>query len=337
MLTTNRNFGAAAAGALLVLGGFSLAQRTALAEDQQGKCTVRVELKAGGIPVLSQLPYVGKLFINSCSEANCEVGKCEAVKQVVKQEATRCQAGECQSGAASRESAEHLGVDFDFVPQEWVCSHGGVVGCCVQCAADEKLSCAEKSGAAIARPWPVEFKTCDAGCTLRLAAGCVSGCPMAHASSGVTAASCQQAACQQPCCERDSDNAEIAALTADNAALQAALEVREEMLEQQMELIEKVATLLSENAKLKAQLHFQEQLAAERSKNEHGRHELACENNRLRAEVALAEQRQVAVEERLEMARENERLKLRLAAIEERSAANGERISKKPVAKKKVR
>lgn len=109
----------------------------------------------------------------------------------------------------------------------------------------------------------------------------------------------------------------IAALMAEKAAAEAALEVREEAHEELAELYEAMAEVMADNAALDAKLIA----AAEHRKLLERIADLATENAKLKVHAELADARVEMAKTSVALSFENEHLKSRLAELEQKHAA----------------
>ena len=279
----------------VVLGGLVLAAGAA-AEEPKCACPAHQV----GVPLLTKVPYISRLFKN--------VGEAAAS---CPQECT--------------EVFERIGIDFVFGPD-------GQAGVCQIRPVDngEKGCQGTHAGQTLPSPYYLqddiqyfppgsEFKRSHE------AAGCTQAACKTATHVAVKACTCPGECCPDGQCHCTAKSvaacpfAKLAAdknklwetiveLSAGQAAAEAALEVQEESLERSAELLESMAGLHAENAKLAAKLEVQDQL-----------HQLVAENTRLKAQVELAEAKAEVMRATVEMTVENERLKMRLADLEQGS------------------
>lgn len=325
----------------VVLGGWSLAQHVALAEEKQVSgdeassvggheafsisrpgAVMRVEVKATGIPVLTQIPYFGRLFVTSSNQPepdNCQI--------------------------ETNEVLERIGFDFDFFQKNMICSHGALIGCCVKCNESDNDVC-PALGQMASTAQQLCKKCSDAGCMHTSAkCGIAAECPVhsnsiAHCAAAEPAKCADAEHCTAQVCDHHSAacHAQLAELTAENASLEAALEAKEELMELQSRMFEQVAVLMAEKAELQAELRFTEKLMEQRERKLHENHDLAVENLRLKSMLEAAAMHQAAEKERLELAFENERLKLKVAELERShsSEAAKAQVAKEPQMERKL-
>jgi hypothetical protein len=239
---------------------------------------------------LARLPMVGRLF------KNAHVGP---------------------GPASCAEAFERIGIDFEFCPPPPGFAHVwqfSGLGCpCEDCIC---CPCAGKCGIANCTATHCGAAACTAAnCNLAACSEGKCGCENCPASQAIQHVD-HLISAAHPMRELTRLFEHIAELSADKAAAEAALEVREEAHEQFVELFESMAELVAENASLEAKLAAQ----IEHGKLAEKLVELASENARLKAQVELADQRHELLRGSLEVAVENERLKLRVAELEKHHA-----------------
>jgi hypothetical protein len=187
----------------------------------------------------------------------------------------------------------------------------------------------------------------EPACGSECAAGHCPGCKCDECQSAMHVAESDEPTCGDESCalarlvlDNDQDDGDeitdfhplklmqhIAALMAEKAAAQAALEARDQADEKLSELVETITELIADNAALDAKLEAQ----AEHARLRETITDLAAENARLKAHVELAAERAELAKNAFAMALENERLKLRLADLEQRhAAAEAARTAAKP-------
>jgi hypothetical protein len=343
-----------AAWCLAVLSGSLVSLTVARAKEPHCDCPVKVIIHEQGVPLLTGLPYIGRLF-------------------------------QSESTACCKETCEQLGVDFDFVAgQVWQLPQCEAAACAAACPAEKTTGGEARCGKECRCPCssPVTsvsvpaflcpevaavFNTaCEAGCqgcqvktvsataaagegkcSTNCAANCAAKCSAANATAVNVAAACDRdcvsAACacaDCQCCRCDAVALHKAApttnhtacevwqhiveLATERAAAQTALAAREELHEARSEMFESMAELLVEKGKLEAKL----EAASEFAEMMGDVHELVAENAKLKAQAELAAQREGLLRESLQLALENERLKLRVAELERENSA--ERTAAKP-------
>jgi hypothetical protein len=273
----------------------------AMAEEPQANYVGKAPAHEVGVPFLSKVPYISRLFKN--------IGVAGPA----------CQ-GQCNQ-------AEHIGVEFAICPDE----HTGILRVCpvdgpqhaCQTAACESAC---KAGGCQAGACQVAAKAacqcpgdcCPDGkccCSAKVAAKAACQCPGDCCPDGRCCCSAKVAAGGCPC-HATKDTAlweKLIELSAGQAAAEAALEYQEEAFESTTELLETLAGLHAEKSQLEAKLEAQ----AEHAKWTEQMLELATENIRLKAQVELAEAKAEVMRATVEMTVENERLKLRVAELEQ--------------------
>lgn len=281
----------------------------ALARADEPKCNgpqAKVQHEVG-IPLLTKVPYVGKLFkkvtvVNHEAEASpaehsifqFEIGlagpaACEACPAVGK--AIACGKDGCQVRPikiAGPDAASHCAAD---------CQCGG------QCACGEQCSCAAECPVA-------KLAVCKCG----------AGCAATHTRTAIH--------------HHHAHWEQIVELTAAAAAAEARLEASEQTVEITHDALEALSELAAEKAGLTARLEAQ----IEHGKLAETLMELAVENARLKAQVELAEAKAAVMQQTVEMAVENERLKMRIADLEHhRAEGKAARTAAKPRLEKKAR
>ncbi|MCE9524887.1 MAG: hypothetical protein K8R36_02390 [Planctomycetales bacterium] len=253
--------------AILATAAFPMAGR---AEDPSPKCRVCVAQEKA-VPVLSQIPYLGRFF-----------------KTVTHQE------------------VERVGVDFDFeicpdCPQ--ACKGGVAAGVC-QSTAGPKLfvirktangqmtatCCNDEPSCGKDEPGCGKDEPCCGKECAAATACCEKGCEII----------CEEDECQGLTWER------VIELTAKSAALEAVLEAHEAFDEEKSSLIETLAMSMVEKAKLEGKVEALTQ-QAELTKE---MLTLVSENARLKAQAEMAEVKFSMLQEMAKLAKENEQLKL---------------------------
>jgi hypothetical protein len=278
----------------------------ARAEDPKCKCPEAAAAQVG-IPLLSKVPYISRLFKNATVVHQGVEGAPEehAVFQfeIGLAGAADCEA--CPAGKAAACATAACGKDGCLVqPIKLAVPTLGISTCAADCACDGTCACAKQCSCEGACPAKVATAKCGANCD-------------AHSHAIHHKAIVDQ----------------IVELTAIAAAAEAKLEAREESLETTAELLQALAELTGEKAGLAARLEAQTE--------HHGlvekMMELAAENARLKAQVELAEAKAAVMQHSVEMAVENERLKMRLADLEERGADKPARTAARSRLEKKAR
>ena len=297
-------FAACVAWVVVVFGSF-----VATSGDEPKQC----QCPQVGVPVLSKIPYISRLFKNVgvAHEAGCEAGQCPQ---------TPC-----------ADQLERIGVDFELCQTCPNCPlvRFGPIELAI-CTEDEACCC--------------RGMDCPASCA---ACGCPSAGKLAVNNVAVSksAACCESACCEAKCCaEKTSEAAHRTAacqcagrdelwehlveMAAAKGAAEAALEAREE----HSELLDALVELATKSAALEAKLEAQ----TEHHKVMERMVELASENAQLKARVELAEIKTQMLKETLPVAVERELLAHRVAELEQRLAASDEgvRTAKKGAGKK---
>jgi hypothetical protein len=254
-----------------------------------------------GVPILSNLPYISRLFksVGVVHEPGCEAGHC--VK-------TPC-----------ADQLEQIGVDFELsqtCPNNPLVRFGPIE--LAICAEDENCCC--------------RGKECPAACA---GDGCPSAGKMVVWQAAVSdkktaceATACAATACAASdaakCCPGECKCAAATAgredlwkhlveMAAEKGAAEAALEAREE----QSELLDALVEMATKTAALEAKLEAQ----SEHQKLMEQMVELASENAQLKARGELAEAKAEMLRETIPVVVEKELLARRVAALEERLAA----------------
>ena len=293
-------FAAAMAGVFVLSGSLALVQ----GDEPPKACPETLACKEAkacrcpevGVPILSSIPYVSRLFKNVgvVHEPGCEAGHCVKTP--------------CAS------ELERIGVDFDFCQ---TCPDGivrfGPIELAI-CSEDENCCCRDKD--------------CPAAC-----AGCA--CPSVgkltvHQAAAISDAAACEAHCNAvacgdaKCCAGECKCAVATAgredlwkhlveLSAEKAAAEAALEAREEQSELLDALVEMATKTAALEAKLEAQTEHQKLLGQ--------MVELASENAQLKARTELAEAKAEMLRETIPVVVEKELLARKVASLEERLAA----------------
>jgi hypothetical protein len=301
---------------LLVVGALTAAR----AEEPKCNCPQM------GVPVLSGIPYISRLFKNvgvthnpectaaECTAAECTAGKCTAGK---------CTAGNCTASGYTTgnysetkcaEEWERIGIDFDLpaCPEAEV-FHFGPVGVAWAVKADADCRCREacrcegacKCAPAVCHAVAIESAECGAACgkAVACAATCETRC----------AANC---AATHPMWEK------FVALVAERAAAQATLEAHIAAREEQSELLDALVEMSAKTAGLEARLEAQ----TEHSRLTEQMLELAVENARLKSQVELAEAKEKLLQTTVPVAVERELLARRVAELEEKLSAGSEGV-----------
>lgn len=291
----------------VALGMLALAA-VAVAEEPKCQCpaTVTVTRHEVGVPILSKVPYVGRLFKNvGIATSPCESGECAVAGHCAQ---AKCADGNCP--AVTTHVFERIGVDFDFAADGKACEGQA-------CPIGKLTVCDAAACKAIA----VAAKTCDAACC----EGKVCAC-----ESKVATTACP---CSKSAAKTDALWEKIVELSAGQAAAEAALEVQEDTLDRTAEMLEALAEVHAEKARLEAKLELQEGQTELLGKLA----EMAAENAQLKAQVELAEAKAKVMEHTVEITVENERLKMRLAELEKEPQARAARTAAKPRIEKKAR
>ncbi len=269
---------------LLVLVGTVAWQQGLSGKEPQAPCQACKEAKETGIPLLSKVPYISRLFRNSSTFAP-PAGVPESIGisfEICEAETKQCPA--CVNVAKCQNCPGQLLITTVQCEGSEVCE----AECCLQAECCASEDCCEAVLACCA----ADQACCDSGkacCSEKDVAGC-----------------------QAPCC-RDGQVAyweRIIELTATNAALSVQLEAQEDMLEARAEMFEELAELGMQNAKLQAQVELQ----TERHALSREMIELASENARLQVRVELAEAKLALVHEVARLSLENAELKTQLAS-----------------------
>ena len=296
------------AGVFMFSGSFALVHG-----DEPKAC----HCPEAGVPILSKIPYVSRLFKN--------VG--------VAHEAS-CEAGHCQTPCADQ--LERVGVDFDFgfgVCQ--TCPDGvvrfGPIELAV-CSEDAACCCKGKEcpAACASCSCPSAGKLTVSQCaaegeTICLAAKCGEGkCCEAKCCAVAKTSDCQ-------CAGRDELWKHLVEMAEAKGAAEAALEGREE----QSELLDALVEMATKGAALEAKLEAQ----AEQHKLMEQMVELASENAQLKARAELADAKAEMLRETLPIAIEKELLARRVTELEQRLAGGDEgvRTARKANARKSAR
>ena len=320
MISANRKLVMTTAWTLTVLGAWSIAQRAVQAEEVRPKHEVRVELKLSSAPFLSQLPFIGELFVNA-----------------TKKESACCVEGQCAQeferiGIDFSEPGNKLGLNLNEQGNKLQCAHEESTASCELCTVD-CANCPAKAQVATAT---------QAACKGCLAASCPSELSQCCRQSEcvvetkvANANCCGESECQKHTLAFTSHMTE---LVAENVALEMALEAKEELFQLQAKMWEQYAALMTEKIQLQEKLSFSEKLIAERESNWHKMQQLSEENSRLKNMVEIAAMRQKVENSKTELVQENERLKLRVAELDVTGDAQqaGVRVAKKPRATKKA-
>ena len=291
-----------------------------------------------GVPILTKLPYISRLF-----------------KNVGVHHEPGCEAGECAKTPCA-EQLERIGVDFEclgtcpdnplvrFGPIELaVCSEDE--NCCcrgkecpIACAgsacpvagklivwqaaaASEATACAAKAcKVECAAATAAEAKCCEGKCGTATCC-CKNGCGAIAKTAAAADHACQ-------CAGRDELWEYLVEMAAEKGAAEAALEARQE----HSELLDALVEMATKSAALEAKLEAQ----AQHQKLIERMVELASENAQLKARTELAEAKSEMLRETFPVAVEKEVLARRVAELEERLAATGEevRTAKKATTKK---
>ncbi|MCI0360953.1 MAG: hypothetical protein L0211_20940 [Planctomycetaceae bacterium] len=300
-------FAAWVAGMVLISGGFALAHgdepkgqetKSTQAKCADAKCTANTsdqkqcQCPSTAVPILSNLPYVSRLFKNVgvVHEPGCEAG--HGLK-------TPC-----------AEELERIGVDFELSHTGPDCPilRFGPIGLAI-CTDDGACVCTGKECAAGKVAVACAAKCGEANCCCGEGKCCCGQCQCAAAIASQTAH--QKAVCQ--CEGREELWEHLVELSAEKAAAEAALEAREE----HFELLDALVEMATKSAALEGKLEAQAQ--------HHGvlerMVELAVENAQLKARAELAEAKAEMLKETLPVAVEKEMLARRVAELEERLAA----------------
>jgi hypothetical protein len=298
----------AAALAMIAVG--LLAAKLARSEEPRERCELRVNAKIDGVPLLSRIPYVNRLFKTTHAPTEC----CNEV--------------------------ERIGIDFDFeaVPGQVIEFHAPIGVCpdvCPVCplpgANKTAVNCASEGCPAVA--FVTAAKCCaDSKC-------CADGKCCAEGTCKCCAeGKCK--CCSAECCQVAKDEKtelweHVAELTAENAAMEATLEGHEALLEAKGEMFESLAELMVEKAKLEAKL----EMVDHRDSMLKEMVELHAENAKLKAQAELAQQKEELLKSQLATVLENERLKQRVAELEHARGVEETPVvaEKKQLKSKKVR
>jgi outer membrane murein-binding lipoprotein Lpp len=316
MISAERKLIVTAAWTLTVLGAWSLIQRTAHAEELPAPHQVQVEFKitGSGVPVLSKIPYLGRLFINDPKPA------------------TECCEKECEIA----EKFERIGIDFTKItPGLHIVEEDFETGFTI-----------EESEFSICPACPANAQ-CSTNTQCSTNAQCSTNCCVACTATACPglAACCKQTECVAQACATESKcvgdepcqktacivSSRLGDLVAENMALNTALEAKDQILHLQTEMMERFATLMAEKVEVEAKLEFTQQLHAEREKSRQKIEELAQENNRLKNMVEMAAVRRDVEASKSELAQANQRLKERVTELElaSRDSKSGVRVAKK--------
>jgi hypothetical protein len=283
---------------IAVVGVLAIAA-AAVAEEPKCQCPATAASHKVGVPILSKVPYISRLFKNvGIATPPCANGECAS--------------GQCPVNV--NETIEWIGVDFDF------CVDSKDAPC--QACPVGKLAVCDAAGCkAIA----VAAKACGSECCACKTCACeekvaVAACPFAKTVKNSTA-------------KTDALWEKIVELSAGQAAAEAALAGHKESLESSAGMLEVLAEVHAEKARLEAKLEAREehdQLTAQML-------ELATENIRLKAQVELAQAKAEVMEHTVEITVENERLKMRLAEVEKQPGERATRTAARTKAEKKAR
>jgi hypothetical protein len=312
-------FAAWVAGMVLISGGF------ALASGEEPKCSDKechekqCQCHSTGVPILSKLPYVSRLF-----------------KNVVVVHEPGCEGGQCPKTPCAEE-LERIGIDFELCPDCPVVRFGpielsicGEDEACVCHGKECPASCAQSACSSVDKV----VAACTANC-------CEGKCGEGKCCCGEGKCACGQCRCAAAiaseiahksvachCAGREELWEHLVELSAEKAAAEAALEAREE----HSELLDALVEMATKSAALEARLEAQ----AEHHHVLERMVELAVENAQLKARAELAEAKAEMLKESLPVAVEKELLAHRVAELEERLAASdaGLRTAKKANSKK---
>ena len=309
----HRGLWAALAVALAIASQATLAS----AQEPRNKCELRLELRGPDVPLLTEIPFVGRFFQDAAAQ-QCQGEACQlerigvdfnsdgGVMQPV--DAARLWHGDCQVCPLPGKHAV-----FEWLPAKQ-CQVGtcGTDQCASSC--DEGKCCAGKCCPAA----EIHVVSAAACCGGKCASGdCASKC-------------CAAGDCANCPCKSDKTAHHHVDVIAENAALKATIAGKEALLAAKSEMFESLARLMVENAKLEAKLEMVEHRDAMLKEMV----ELQAQNTELKLAAELAEEQQGQLEEQLEMVLENERLKLRIAELEKQHQGEPVLTAKRP---KKVR
>ncbi len=187
-------------------------------------------------------------------------------------------------------------------------------------------------------------KCCPAAC--RAASCCAQGTCQVAARAGCACGDCACGQCQCgdcPCrpavhtagkCQRDRFWERLVEISAEKAALEAALEAHTSFAEERNDMFSTLAELMTENAKYAAK----NELQADRDELVNQLHEVTAQNALLKASAELADARSKLVRESLELTLQNERLQLRVAELERQAGSQEpERTARPAKGTKRVR
>jgi hypothetical protein len=305
----------------VVVGVLAIAA-IAVAEEPKCQCPVAATAHEVGVPILSNVPYINRLFKNvgiattPCASGECAVaGHCDQAKCVEANGAVgKCESGKCP--AVTTQVFERIGIDFDVVADAKQCEGGacpiGKLVACDVATGCKAIAVAAKAGGS---------QSCGSECC---------GCKTCACEEKVAASACPFA---KTVAKTDALWEKIVELSAGQAAAEAALEVQEDTLDRTAEMLEALAEVHAEKARLEAKLELQEGQTELLGKLA----EMAAENAQLKAQVELAEAKAKVMEHTVEITVENERLKMRLAEIEKQPEGRAARTAAKPRTEKKAR
>jgi hypothetical protein len=289
----------------VILCGWSVAS-VALADEPKCQCPASAAVHEVGVPLLSKVPYLSRLFKN--------VGVAVPV---------------CPQECA--DAVEHIGVDFEFTVD-------GQTGVLQICPVDGPATACQVGNCQVGtcQANGCKVAACQAqGCQLAVSKVATKGaCKCAADCCPDGQCCCAAKATSQQAGTREAQLWEkIVELSAGQAAAEAAFEVQSDSLERSSELLEALAEVHAEKAKLEARL----EALAETNKIAEQLLELAAENTRLKAQVELAEAKAEVMQATVEMTVENERLKMRVAELEEGGSGKAARTAARVRTEKKAR
>ena len=316
---------------LAFLGLFALAAAMAVvpraAADEPQPCPR--QCNRAGHELLGKIPYIGRLFVGG--DATAPYADAEPIGfefMIVDGKLVPHDVPAEGHGAAAFLKSDcqicplpDAAMNFVWQVREG-CEKGNCAAAPAACAVKKDAPCcAAKCAAAACGAKP---------CAANQAAACCCDVKCG------TAACCDQlvAKASRGTCPVKEHWEELAELVAENAAMEATLEAREELLETRSEMLETLAETLVEKAKLEAKLEMVEH----RDSMLKEMVELQAENTRLKAHAELAQQKEELFRSQLAMVLENERLKQRVAELEQqRSAEELPVLTSKRGEKKKAR
>ena len=310
------------------------------ADEPHCQCPVAAAEKC--LPLLTRLPYVGRLFRTAGANAECcedeferigvdfdfatgeqgpklifGIGYANAGAQCTCEDC-KCPAGTCPANCNAANAAANKTACHNTNVNNGKCV-------CTNCNCPEG-ACPEACAAHVAHSHCCAVQTaegCAAGkcCIIRVHAE--EACP--NTSAANCTAECAEHCVAGKCCPcpvgarvlrlpAPDRLLDVSRLSAENIRLASQLEAQESIFEERTELLDAIAELAGDKAKLEACLEFQ----AQHAQLVKEMHELYAENLQLKAQANLATERENLLRDGLKTALENERLKLQVAELERR-------------------